>query len=339
MIVRSPFELTFGDLFFEMPGILTQAPVYVKLEGFNVGRSIKLKPAMAIIADLEQRGMLHPHSKIVESSSGNFGLALSIVCGVKGYPFTCVSDPNISAQTRRLIETYGGNVVIVNQRDANGGYLHTRIALIKRWLAEDRDLVWINQYAHPVNKGAHTRWTAPEIHRAFPELDYLFIPAGTTGTLMGCAEYFRAQAPKTQIIAVDSEGSVTFGHPAGPRHIPGIGTSRRPELLDPGCLDDVVLVPEPQTVLMCRWVLRKHGLLVGGSTGTVLCGVQHYAASIPAGASVVAISPDFGESYADTVYDDAWTLARYPMLAEQLKAARRFPPVTAVQTPLKNGSV
>lgn len=333
MIAKSPFDLIFGDLFFEMQGVLPQTPVYVKLEGFNVGRSIKLKSALAIIEDFEQRGILHPQSKIIESSSGNFGLALSIVCSVKGYSFTCVSDPNINPYTHRLIETYGGQVIIVDQRDANGGYLNTRIDLIKRRLAEDRHLIWINQYANPLNKGAHSRWTAPEIHRAFPELDYLFIPAGTTGTLMGCAEYFREHSPKTKLIAVDTQGSVTFGHAAGARHIPGVGTSRRPELFDPHYIDDVVMVPEQETVLMCRRVLKHHGLLVGGSTGTALCGIEHYSAAIPVGATVVTISPDFGEHYVDTVYDDDWVLDHYPLLAEQIENTEHIPPSLAALFP------
>jgi len=329
MITRSPLDLIFEDLFFEMQEILPQTSVYVKLEGFNVGRSIKLKSALSIIEDLEQRGLLHSKSKIIESSSGNFGLALSIICNIRGYCFTCVTDPNINSHTRRLIETYGGRVVIVDQRDVNGGYLNTRIELIKRWLAEDPYLIWINQYANPLNKGAHSRWTAPEIHRAFPNLDYLFISAGTTGTLMGCAEYFREQSPKTQLIAVDSKGSVTFGHAAGSRHIPGVGTSRRPELFDPCYIDDVVMVPEQETILMCRQVLKRHGLLVGGSTGTALCGIQHYSAAIPSGATVVTISPDFGEYYVDTVYDDSWVLDHYPMLAGQIKDAEHIPPSPA----------
>ena len=157
MIAKSPLELTFGDVFYEMNGILSEAPVYVKLEGFHMGRSIKIKPAIAMIEDLEQRGLLQPESKLVESSSGNMGLALSIVCSAKGYDFTCVSDPNISEPTRNLIELHGGRVVIVDQRDSNRGFLNTRIELIERWLEEDPTLIWINQYANPLNKSrAHT---------------------------------------------------------------------------------------------------------------------------------------------------------------------------------------
>jgi cysteine synthase A len=323
MIARSPLQLTFGDVFFELDGILSQGPVYLKLEGFHVGRSIKIKPAIAMIEDLERRGLLRPGSKLVESSSGNMGLALSIVCGAKGYEFTCVSDPAIQAPTRHLIEVYGGRVVIVDRRDENGGYLKTRIELIERWLEEDPDLIWINQYANPLNKGAHFRSTGPEILDQFPEVDYLFIAAGSTGTLMGCAEFFGEHSPRTTVVAVDTVGSVTFGHEPGPRYIPGVGTSRKPELADRGLFDDVAMIPEQDTVLMCRQVRRTSGLLVGGSTGTVLCGVQRYANRARPGEIAVAISPDLGDSYADTIYDDDWVLEHFPMLADRLHSSDR----------------
>ena len=94
---------------------------------------------------------------------------------------------------------------------------------------------------------------------------------------MGCAEFFDEHSPQTKVIAVDTVGSVTFGHEAGPRHIPGVGMSRKPELVDREFLDDVLMIPEHETVLMCREVRRTTGLVVGGSTGTVLCGVERYA--------------------------------------------------------------
>jgi 2,3-diaminopropionate biosynthesis protein SbnA len=323
MIAKSPLELMFGDVFYEMSGILSEAPVYVKLEGFHIGRSIKIKPAIAMIEDLEQRGLLRPGSKLVESSSGNMGLALSIVCSAKGYDFTCVSDPNISEPTRNLIELHGGRVVIVDRRDSNGGFLNTRIELIKRWLEEDPTLIWLNQYANPLNKGAHTQSTGPEILNEFPQVDYLFIAAGTAGTVIGCAEFFDEHSPQTKVIAVDTVGSVTFGHEAGPRHIPGVGMSRKPELVDPSFLDDVLMIPEHETVLKCREVRRATGLVVGGSTGTVLCGVERYANRVRPGETAVAISPDFGDCYADTVYNDDWVLERFPMLADELGSNRR----------------
>lgn len=218
----SPLDALLGDIFVGITGIGPNLTVQLKIEGFNMAGSIKLKPAIQMVEDLEYQGRLTPGKRIIESSSGNLGVALSLVGLVKGYPFTCISDPNISPQNRRLIEAYGGRIIVVTRTDANGGYLNTRIALIQDMLATDSDLIWVNQYANPANKAAHIRWTAPEILRAFPNVDLLFIGAGTTGTLMGCAQHVRRAAPWVKIIAVDSEGSVTFGFPPGKRYIPGL---------------------------------------------------------------------------------------------------------------------
>lgn len=243
MRVRSPLELLLGDIFVTLADVVPQALVHLKLEGFNMAGSIKLKTAIHMIEELERQKTLVPGKKVIESSSGNLGVALSLVCRNKGYPFTCVSDPNLTLANRRLIEAYGGEVIIANERDPNHGYLQSRLAIIAQRLAEDSSLVWTNQYASSSNKGAHIRWTGREILKEFPDLDVLVIGAGTTGTLMGCAEYVRKVAPHVRIFAVDAEGSVTFGHPPGKRVIPGLGTSRRPELADVSLVDGIVLIP------------------------------------------------------------------------------------------------
>jgi len=321
MRVESPLELLFSDIFVTVHGVLPDTPVHVKLEGFNMAGSIKLKPAIQMIEDLESQGVLRPGKRVIESSSGNLGVALSLVCRVKGYPFVCVSDPNLAPHNRRLIETYGGQVVIVDERDRNDGYLQSRLSLIARWVAEDASLVWTNQYASLANKASHTRWTGPEILRAFPELDVLVIGAGTTGTLMGCAEYVRRAAPHVRIVAVDSEGSVTFGFPPHKRYIPGLGTSRRPELADASLVDEIVLVPEMETITMCQWLLDTHGWLLGGSTGTVLAGARRVAKEIASGSTVVTVSADLGERYLDMIYSRDWLARHYPHAAGAVRDA------------------
>ncbi|TKD09431.1 2,3-diaminopropionate biosynthesis protein SbnA [Polyangium fumosum] len=317
MLARSPLELRFSDVFVVLSDFLPHTAVNLKIEGFNLGGSIKMKPALSMIESLEQQGLLGPGRRVIESSSGNLGLALAVVCAVKGHPFTCVSDPNMSPQTERLIRSYGADVVIVRQRDPNGGFLASRIALIRSMVSSNPDLVWVNQYANLENPGAHLRSTGPEILAQFPAPDLVFVGAGTTGTLGGVSWYLRKHSPRTRIIAVDSAGSVTFGGPPGKRHIPGLGTSRKPEIALLADFDAVELVPEPDTVLMCRKLARR-GLLLGGSTGTVLSAVLRWRDRIPDGACVVAISPDLGDHYTDTIYDDAWVAERYPGLLARL---------------------
>jgi cysteine synthase A len=177
------------------------------------------------------------------------------------------------------------------------------------------DYVWTNQYANEANPEAHAHHTAREIHRNFPHLECLFVGAGTTGTLEGCARYFGSIGHRARIVAVDSKGSVTFGHPPGKRYIPGLGTSRRPEIFTGKGIDHLYMIPEVDTVRMAREIFDRYSLLVGGSTATVLCGVAEYVASHAVTGSVVAISPDFGDKYMDTLYNPDWVAERFPHLA------------------------
>ncbi|VVE36007.1 2,3-diaminopropionate biosynthesis protein SbnA [Pandoraea anhela] len=290
---------------------LCAATINLKMEGLNAVGSIKLKTAIQLIEDLEATHRIRPDTRIVESSSGNLGVALAMVCANRGYRFTCVTDPNTSRQAVRSMQAAGARVVRVERRDAQGGYLATRIAWIREQVARDPRCLWVNQYANPSNWRAHFRWTAPEIFSAYPDVDHLFVGAGTTGTLMGCLHYVRAHRLPTRVIAVDAEGSVTFGGPPGPRRIPGLGASCRPPLCEPPDAelpDAIVHVPEADTVRMCR-ALALRGLLSGGSTGSVLRAVQMSSADIAASDTVVAIAPDMGDKYLDTIYDPEWAAA------------------------------
>lgn len=315
MIANSPTELLFSNAFIRVD-IAEHFSVNLKLEGFSATGSVKFKSALHMVTQLENQGLLHPGMKVIESSSGNLGLALSMICAVKGYHFTCVSDPNISPQTARIIQSYGAKLIIVQERDENGGFLASRIKLIKEMLSKDAKLFWINQYENKENVQAHYLLTGPEILTSFPSPDYVFVGAGTTGTLGGVSRYLREYSPKTKIIAVDSQGSVTFGQPAGKRLIPGLGTSYPPAIRSYSRFDELLMVPEQDTVAMCHRQARC-GLLLGGSSGTVLCGIERYATRIPPGSCVVAISPDMGDRYIDTIYNPVWVATHFPALVPE----------------------
>lgn len=278
----------------------------LKLESLNPAGSIKLKTASGLIDDLQSRGLIGPDTILIESSSGNLGVALAMICAERGIAFTCVVDPNTSRHNVRMMHSYGAEVIRVDTPDANGGYLGTRIALIHDKLAGDSRYVWLNQYENAANPRAHARTTARSISREVGHVDYLFVGAGTTGTLMGCVQHFRRHHPTTRIIAVDSVGSVTFDTPPGRRVIPGLGTSQRPPIFDVEGIHALELVPESRTVAMCRVLARTKGLLVGGSTATVIAAVHAWRERIEPGSVVVALSPDWGERYLDTLYDDQW---------------------------------
>jgi N-(2-amino-2-carboxyethyl)-L-glutamate synthase len=317
MIYQRVYDIVPDDVFLTVDGVLAHSDVYLKIEGLNPAGSIKMKTALGLVQDLERRGVLGAGGRIIESSSGNLGIALGLISAAKGYRFTCVCDPNTATDSVSLMRSIGTEVIIIGQRDVNGGYLGSRIDYIRGRLTDDPDLIWLNQYANPSGAAAHARTTAAAILRELKPVDYLFVAAGTTGTLMGCAAYFRTHSPSTRVIAVDAKGSVTFGGVPGRRYIPGIGTSRRPELCRPGLVDDVVLVDELDAIRSCRWLARTTGLVAGGSTGSVLAALRAYPA-VSTGSTVVAIAPDLGDRYLQTVYSDGWVRETFGAGAEIL---------------------
>jgi 2,3-diaminopropionate biosynthesis protein SbnA len=307
MIIESPLDLIFRDLFYRLRAFAGSHDVFLKLEGFNITGSIKIKTAIGLVEDLEQRGIAEPDKTvIIESSSGNLGLALSLVCAVKGYKFICVTDPNATRANIRGMELYGAKVIVVEDRDSAGGFLGSRLKKIDQILQSEPNAIWLNQYANIANKNVHAEQTANEITREFDNVDWVFVGTGTTGTIAGISERLHHEFPRIKVVAVEPAGSVTFGGAPGKRNIPGIGTSVRPGLADLANPDRVATVSEERTVEACLSFVRDYHLLVGGSTGTVLAAVRQLAPEFELGDTIVAISADLGEKYLDTIYDAAW---------------------------------
>jgi N-(2-amino-2-carboxyethyl)-L-glutamate synthase len=307
MIIESPLDLIFRDLFYRLRNFAGTHDVFLKLEGFSITGSIKIKTAIWLVEDLERRGIAKPNETvIVESSSGNLGIALSLVCAIKRYKFICVTDPNANRANITGMELYGAEVVLVKDRDAAGGYLGSRLKKIDHILQSVPNAIWLNQYANIANKNVHAEQTGNEIAREFAKVDWVFVGTGTTGTIAGVSERLRQEFPNIKVVAVEPFGSLTFGGLPGKRHIPGIGTSVRPKLADLVKPDRVVSISEARTIETCLSFIRDHHLLVGGSTGTVLAAVQQLAPEFAPGDTIVAISPDLGDKYLDNVYDPAW---------------------------------
>ncbi|MCF3130658.1 2,3-diaminopropionate biosynthesis protein SbnA [Streptomyces olivochromogenes] len=304
-VISAPHAFNEGRLFVDLEPVLG-CSLYLKCEGFNFAGSIKLKAANEMVENAERDGVLTRDSILVESSSGNLGVALSMIAASKGYQFLCVTDSRCNLSTRLLMEALGSQVHIVADLDSNGGFLGKRIDYVRALCASDDRYVWLSQYTNAGNWRAHYRTTALEIAGQFPQLDVLFIGAGTTGTLMGCARYFREWHRPVRIVAVDSVGSVAFGGKPGRRMIPGLGMSMRPPLLDESFVDEVIRVEERDTIRTCHRLARR-GFLFGGSTGTVVSGASDWLAGHDArGLTAVAIAPDLGERYLDTIYQTNW---------------------------------
>jgi N-(2-amino-2-carboxyethyl)-L-glutamate synthase len=313
-VISVPQAFNEDDLYVDLRSIFGRS-LFLKCEGFNFAGSIKLKAAAEMVEAADRDGVLTPTSVLVESSSGNLGVALSMIAASKGYRFLCVTDSRCNLSTRLLMEALGSEVHIITEPDSSGGYLGARLEYVRALCASDDRYVCLNQYANPGNWQAHYRTTAPAIARQFPQLDVLFVGAGTTGTLMGCARYFRDRPRPIRVIAVDSLGSVTFGGPPGRRMIPGLGASVHPPLLDESYVDEVVQVDEADTIRACHRLARR-GFLFGGSTGTVVSGAMSWLArrgpyDPREPLTAVAIAPDLGDRYLDTIYQTNWIEALY----------------------------
>ncbi len=223
-----------------------------------------------------------------------------------------MTDLNTNDRAIKFMRALGANVVVIRKQDSNGGYLQSRIEYIQQRMVTDPKLVWLNQYSNPANITAHDRYTAAEIVEHFGVPDWLFrgcqhfghadgmpaAPACQRATDPG-GRGGRGSAPCSLEASPDDAGFPALA-PVGGQSCSSMTTHNRK-----------ICIPELETIRMCRRIAREYGLLLGGSTGTVLAAVARYQEEIRFGSRVLAISPDLGGGYLDTIYDDAWVLERF----------------------------
>jgi len=291
--------------------------LYAKLEALNPGGSMKDRPAINIIREGLRSGAIRPDSVIIESSSGNMGIGLAQACSYYGLRFICVIDAKTTLQNRLLLQAYGAEVDLVDKPDPETGeLLQARLNRVKELLALYPNAFWTNQYANTHNSDAHHQ-TMDEIVTALDgKVDYVFCATSTCGTLRGCSEFIREQKLPTEIIAVDAIGSVIFDGPSAKRLIPGHGAAVRPSLYQPGLADRCVHITDIECVIGCRLLARREAILAGGSSGAIIMAIKHSLPRIPEGAVCVAILPDRGERYLDTIYSDSWVEEHLGSLAQ-----------------------
>jgi len=286
--------------------------VIAKLELVNPSGSMKDRSAAYILERGLADGTITSASRLIESSSGNFGIALATAARVHGLEFTCVVDPKTTPANLRILLRLGAEVELVTDADEHGCFLGARLRRVAELCRERPGSVWVNQYANEGNWLAHYHGTAAEILADLDRpIDCLVVPVSTTGTILGLARRLRGAFPALHVVAVDAAGSVIFGGPAGPRHVPGLGAGRRPEVLDPAQIDEVVWVSDRDAVAGCRALALSEGILAGGSSGAVVAAIERLRPGWPAGWQVVTVLPDRGDRYLDQVYDDDW-VARLP---------------------------
>lgn len=274
------------------------AQIYVKLESFNPGGSVKDRIALRMIEDAEKNGKLKPGMMIIEPTSGNTGIGLAMVGAAKGYPVTLVMPETMSVERRKLMQAYGANLVLTPGADGMKG----AIAEANR-LAEEKDGFVPAQFDNPANPKVHEETTAREIVNAFEKngLDAFVAGVGTGGTITGVGNELKRMYSNIKIYAVEPEESpVLEGGQSGPHKIQGIGAGFVPSILNVNIYDDVLPVKSSDAMETAREIAKKEGILVGISSGAALFAAIEVAKKMNSDQKVLVLLPDNGERYLST---------------------------------------
>jgi S-sulfo-L-cysteine synthase (O-acetyl-L-serine-dependent) len=269
-----------------------EVEVYAKAEWFNPGGSVKDRAALAMVEDGEQRGLLTKDRVIVDSTSGNTGIAYALVGAAKGYRVRLVMPSNVSEERKQLVQAYGAEVVFSDGMEGSDG----AIRLVRELIAADPECYFYpDQYNNPANALAHYNGTGPEILRqTMGRVTHFVAGLGTTGSFVGTARRLKEYDSAIRTIAVQPDDP--FHGLEGLKHLP---SSIVPGLWRPELADEVWGAPTEPAYALARRLARSEGILVGHSCGAVLWAIEKLAATIERGV-VVTIFPDSGDRYLST---------------------------------------
>jgi cysteine synthase len=278
------------------------AELVAKLEAYNPGGSVKDRIGVSMIDAAEAEGRIEPgRNTIVESTSGNTGLALAFVCAAKGYDLVITMPQGMSREREKLLRLYGAEVVLV---ESMGG-MNEAVEEARRICRERGNCYVPNQFSNPANPEIHRRTTAEEIWRDLEgRLDVLVAGVGTGGTITGCGERLRERNPDLYVVAVEPRTSaVLSGGDPGPHKIQGIGPGFVPEVLNTEVYDEIVPVDDEDALDVARLCARREGVLAGISGGAALwAAIQVGSRPEMRGKRVAVIIPDSGERYVSTPF-------------------------------------
>jgi cysteine synthase A len=305
--------------------------LYAKLEWLNPGGSTKDRPAVNIINNAIDLGIIKQDTVVIESSSGNMGIGLAQVCSYYGLRFICVVDQKTTSQNIRLMKAYGAEVDVVKNPDPlTGEYLQARIDRVQALCRDLENTFWPDQYSNIFNAHAH-RQTMREIDEAMcGNVDYLLCATSTCGTIRGCAEYIEMRGLSTKVIAIDAVGSIIFANQSAKRLIPGHGAAVRPKLFQPHLAYRCVHMTDLECVVGCRRLVKSEAVLAGGSSGAVFMAVEKMKQDIPPESNCVLILCDRGERYLDTIYSDDWVADHFGNVSHLWKEEKDNTCMTAI---------
>ncbi len=272
--------------------------IYVKVEAFNPGGSVKDRLALAIILDAEKRGVLKPGQTVVEATSGNTGVGLAMVCAARGYPFVAVMSDSFSVERRKLMRAYGARVLLTPAAERGSGMVKKA-----KELAEKHGWFWASQFENPANPAYHRSTTGPEILKDFAgkRLDYFVSGWGTGGTLTGVGEMLKLARPEVKVIGAEPDGAALLaGKEWQPHKIQGWNPDFIPKVLNREVVDEIKLIPDERSREVARALAAQEGIFVGLSCGGTLAAALEVARDAPQGTVLLAMLPDTGERYLST---------------------------------------
>ena len=273
------------------------ATLWGKMECANPGGSVKDRIAKAMIEQAEQDGLLKPGDVIVEPTSGNTGIGLSLVAAVKGYQVVLIMPDTMSMERRRLLGAFGAELILTPGAKGMRGAIATA-----EEIAAERKAFMPQQFCNPANPKVHLETTGPEILRDLDnQVDALVAGVGTGGTITGAGQAIKAINPKALIVAVEpSDSPVLSGGEPGPHKIQGIGAGFVPDILNVDLLSEITTVTNEQAMQTARELAREEGIFVGISAGANVFAARQIAARLKPGQNVVTILCDTGERYLST---------------------------------------
>jgi len=280
--------------------------IYIKLEMFNPGKSVKDRIAWNMIRRAEESGELPPGGVIVEPTSGNTGIGLAMIGAARGYRVILTMPDTMSIERRKLLKAYGAELVLT---PGDGG-MNGAIETAKELVHGNQGYFMPDQFTNPANPEAHRLTTAREILADFDQsLNYIVLGVGTGGTLTGVGQVMKEESPNTKIIAVEPEGSpVLSGGEAGSHKIQGIGAGFIPEVMETDLIDQIIKVNNDEAYNTARELASKEGLLVGISSGAAAAATRKLAETLenrpPSEKNnppkILTLAPDSGERYLST---------------------------------------
>ncbi len=284
--------------------------VYIKLEKFNPGGSMKDRMALNMIRGAEKSGKLKPGGTIIESSSGNTAIGLAIVSAIKGYKFIAVVDHHASKEKIDMIKAYGGEIVVVGD-----GYKANEVAVVEReqtaknMASKMPNSFFPNQADNEDNKYAYVDSLATELINEIDNIDEIYGAIGTGGSICGTALGIKKHNKNTKINAIEPEGSIIFGGEGKPYFQSGTGNPKDadiPKIIEYDLIDKNYYATDKEAFNTCRYFARKYGILVGGSSGGVIYKALEDLNKKQGKGNAVILVCDGGEKYLNNVYNDDW---------------------------------